>query len=187
MKHFQRIAEGIDVLPTLLALHQHPELWNANTFRKDTPGTPHSQMSDIWVRYNDETKHKESGDYSTFNDPHISRWYPAYDSLPQLRPIIFGLMTRVEGVQLGGVLITKIPPGGRIDPHVDGGWHAEYFNTKLYVVLQSNPLCRNRVGDEVVVMRPGDVWYFDNTVEHEVVNDGDDDRITLIICIRCDR
>ena len=38
-----------------------------------------------------------------------------------------------------------------------------------------------------VAMAPGEVWYFDNLKEHEVVNDGPDDRITLIICLRCER
>jgi hypothetical protein len=36
-------------------------------------------------------------------------------------------------------------------------------------------------------MAPGEVWYFDNLKEHEVTNDGPDDRITLIICLRCER
>ena len=100
------------------------------------------------------------------------------------------LLRQVEGVRavrIGGVMITRIPPGGRIEPHADDGWHAKYYNTKLYVVLQSNPQCVNRVEDERVSMAPGEVWYFDNLKEHEVVNDGPDDRITLIICLRCDR
>lgn len=186
MKHFQQIHSGLDVAPLLLAIKQHPELWDQFTPRKTAPATPHAAMSDIWVRYNDIRKFVD-GDLTHFNDPHYPIWYPAYDALPQLRPIIFGLMARVEAVQLGGVLITKIPPGGRIDSHVDHGWHVEHFNTKLYVVLQSNSACFNRVEGETVSMQAGDVFWFDNTVEHEVWNDGDDDRITLIVCTRRDR
>lgn len=187
MKHFEKVADNIDVLPLLMALHTNPQLWGQEGYRKDTPGTPHTGMTDIWVRYNDITKYKESGDFTNFNGPHISKWYPAYDHLPHIRPIAFGLMARFQAVGLGGILITKIPPGGRVEPHIDEGWHAEFYNTKLYVVLQSNPYCRNRVGDEVVFMKTGEVWYFDNSVEHEVINEGTDDRITLIICMRCDR
>lgn len=186
MKHLQKIASGVDVLPLLLAVKQHPELWDQFTPRKIAPESPHTAMQDIWVRYND-IRNFADGDLSRFNDPHYPVWYPAYDALPQIRPIIFGLMARVEAVQLGGVLITKIPPGGRIESHVDRGWHVEHYNTKLYVVLQSNPQCLNRVEDEVVSMQAGEVWYFDNTREHEVVNNGDDDRITLIVCTRRDR
>jgi hypothetical protein len=39
--------------------------------------------------------------------------YPAWQLLPQLRPIIFDLMRRVEAVQLGRVLITRLAPGKR--------------------------------------------------------------------------
>lgn len=183
MKNFMKIAD-VDVMPLRLALLQHPELWNQNAVRKVAPGTPHAAMSDIWVRYNDDTECRKTGDYSKFNDAHDPIWYPAYYALPQLRPLIFWLMSRVEATRLGGVLITKIPPGGRIAPHADKGWHVEHYNTKLYVVLQANPQCVNRVEDESVLMQAGEVWFFDNTKEHEVVNDGDDDRITLIICMR---
>jgi aspartyl/asparaginyl beta-hydroxylase (cupin superfamily) len=33
-------------------------------------------------------------------------------------------------------------------------------------------------------MAAGEVWWFDNTVEHEVVNNSADDRIVLICDIR---
>ena len=187
MNNLVKIAHGIDTAPLLLELARQPKLWNRRRFRKDTPGTPHSEMSDIWLRYNDEKPFKESGDYSTFNDEHESVFYPEWFALPSVRPIVYAMMARTQATRLGGILITKIPPGGRIAPHADGGWHATYYNTKLYVVLQSNPQCVNRAEEEQVAMAPGEVWYFDNTKEHEVVNNGTDDRITLIICLRCER
>lgn len=187
MNNLLRVAQGVDVVPLLLALQRQPELWNQNPVRKDQKGSPHAAMSDIWLRYNDETLFKESANYSKFADSHESVFYPAWYALPQVRPIVMGLMARVEGVRLGGVMITKIPPGGAILPHADKGWHAEYYNTKLYVVLQSNPFCVNRVEKDSAAMAPGEVWYFDNLKEHEVINSGLDDRITLIICVRCEK
>jgi len=86
-------------------------------------------MSDIWVRYN---KLPEDGDYSHFNDEHISTWYPAYYVLTSIKRITDELMILVDGERLGGVLITKLPPGGRIDPHTDSGWHASYYD-KFFV------------------------------------------------------
>lgn len=183
MKNFLHIASGINVAPLAMALNLRPDLWNHHNERKEFEGTAHACTSDIWVRYN---LFKNLGDdYKKFSsEPHESAWYPAYRELPMLRPIIFGLMAKMEAVRLGGVLITKIPPGGRVLPHTDRGWHPEYYQTKVYVPILSNPHCINRVEDELVVMSPGDAWYFDNTVEHEVVNNGDTERITLIICMR---
>lgn len=187
MSGFVKIAQGLDTAPVLLALARQPRLWGRRNYRKDIPEGPHSQMTDIWLRYNDEKPFKESGDYSKFNEQHDSVFYPEWYALPQVRPIVYGLMARVEATRLGGILITKIPPGGRIEPHRDEGWHATHYNTKVYVVLQSNPQCVNRSEDQHVAMAPGEVWYFDNTKEHEVWNDGPEDRITLIVCMRCEK
>lgn len=176
MKHFLKIAEGIDVIPLLLELQRQPDLWDANTARKDRPDSPHREMSDIWIR------HAQSAEQ--FKTPHFARWCPAFGFLPSIRKLIFDSMSRVQASHLGGVLITRLQPGGRILPHTDRGWHPEFYNCKLYVVLESNPQCIFRVEEEQVSMRQGDVWRIDNTKEHEVVNDGETERMTLIICMR---
>lgn len=181
MKHFLKIAEGIDVLPLKLALQCQPELWNTINERKTFEGSSHKETSDIWVRYNDP-KNLDKG-YDEFTAEHDSVWYPAYYKLP-LRPIIFGLMARCEAVRLGGVLITKIPAAGKVLPHIDTGWHPEYYNIKLYVPIQTNEYVVNIVEDEQVIMKEGECWYFDNTKIHSVDNNGNDDRITLIICLK---
>lgn len=176
MRNFLQIASGVDVLPLLLQINLHPELWNANRERKDAPGSPHSEMDDIWVR------HAESRE--EFDGPHFAKWYPAYRELPSVRKMIFDAMARVQATHLGGVLITRIPPGGKIAAHTDFGWHPEFYNCKLYVVLASNQECIFRVEDERVAMETGDVWRIDNTKEHEVLNAGATERMTLIICTR---
>lgn len=183
MKNFAKIADGIDVVPLLLSIKQHPELWDQNPMRRVTEGTPHTEMKDIWIRFRpaDEFDPKNP---AAFIEPHFAVWYPAYYKLPALRAIIFGLMARVEATHLGGVLITRIPPGGHIAPHTDRGWHPEFYNTKLYLPIATNDKVTFRVEDERVVMETGDIWWLDNTVEHEVTNEGDTERMTLIMCMR---
>mgnify|MGYP001584863104 CR=1 FL=1 len=183
MKNFLKIAEGIDVLPLLLALQRQPELWDRHPARKIAPDSPHAQMSDIWVRYNDDSPYEASGDYSRFNDAHFPVWYESYYALPELRPLIFGTMARVEGEHLGGVLITRIPPGGRIEPHRDDNWHVQFYS-KFYLSLESAPGANFYCGDEVIAPRPGDCYYFDNREEHGVENNSNENRTTLIICVR---
>ncbi len=178
MKNFLKIADSVDVLPLVMELHRQPELWNMHRARKDAPGSPHVEMSDIWIR------HASSAE--EFVTPHFAKWYPAFSKLPSARKMIFDCMARVQASHLGGILITRIPAGGKILPHSDRGWHPEFYNCKLYVVLKSNPQCVFRVEDERVAMNAGDVWWIDNTKEHEVVNAGDTERMTLIICMRCD-
>lgn len=178
MENMLKVCDNVDVLPLLTELHTHKELWNSIPARTENKNSPHYGADDIWVRYNDPSN-LAAGD-----TPHFAVWYPAYHKLPALRSIIFPLMARFSATQLGGILITRIPPGGSIKPHVDSGWHPAHYPLKLYVVLKGNDKCVNRVGEDRVAMRTGEVWYFDNMVEHAVVNGGDEERITLIICLR---
>jgi len=97
--------------------------------------------------------------------------------------VVYSLMAMTQAVHLGNVLLTRIPPGGQIEPHIDTGWAPEWFTSKFYVVLQSDR-CVNVCGDESVQMRAGEVWRFENRVTHSVDNRGDVDRISLIITMR---
>ena len=111
MKNFLKIAEGCDVMPLMCALVYQPDLWNQNTLRTTIPGTPHSQVSDIWLRFNDMERAKKTGDASYVFDEHESIEYPAFHALPAAQKLIFELMVRVRGERLGRCLITKLPPG----------------------------------------------------------------------------
>jgi quercetin dioxygenase-like cupin family protein len=181
-----KIASGLNVSPLLLALKRQPHLFGKYKQRAEAYGTPHSQMTDIWVRYNNIDKHLETNDISTINDPHISEWYPAYYALPQVRPIVFSIMTLVDGEQLGGVLITKLPPGGRIEKHVDTNWHARYYD-KYFVPIQCAPGATFNFDDGTIYGQPGDIWWFDNSKPHWIENNSNEDRIGMIVCIRSDR
>ncbi|PTB28841.1 hypothetical protein C9I56_11160 [Paraburkholderia caribensis] len=186
MRFFTRLASNINVRPLVERLDAHPELWDQFGFRKNGKGSPHGGMSDIWVRYNDVKPYAERGDYAGFNDAHVPVWYPAYEVLrDELDEVLFPVMTSVQGEMLGGVLITRIPAGCGIDPHVDTGWHVNYYD-KFYLSLRSEPGATFHCGDEVINPRPGDLYHFDNRREHWVRNDSDGDRMTLIICIRVD-
>ena len=187
---FLKIAEGFDVAPLRAQLAAHPELWGQIGWRKNIPGGPHAQMTDIWVRYNDIRPFAARGDFNGFNDEHESIWYPAYEKLPALRGLIYPLMAAVEGERLGGVLITRIPHGAGIAPHVDAGWHVEHYD-KFYLSIESAPgarfVCHEGGGRDVLEPKPGEVWRFDNRLPHSVENESGQDRVTLIVCIRTAR
>lgn len=190
MKHFSKIYDGVDVAPLMAEIDANPQLWDAYNTRRTGKWTPHSGMTDIWVRYNDITPYLEAGNMAGFNDPHLPVWYPAFDALPSLKPILFELMAKVEGEMLGGVLITRIPPGGGIDPHIDKNWHVDYFD-KYYISLQSaegaNFCCDHDGVLEKLSPKVGECWLFDNRKNHWVENNSNQDRITLIICVRTKR
>jgi hypothetical protein len=181
MRNFALVATGIDVLPLVLDLHRQPELWNAHTARTGGAGA-FEGTDDIWVRFRDPA---ELTGREAFAEPFVPVMYPAWAALPHLRPLVFSLMARLEAVQLGGILITRVGPGRAVKKHNDRGrWHPEFFTTKAYIPLASNDKCVSTCADEAVVMGVGECWIFDNLKEHSTVNEGETDRITLIVSMR---
>lgn len=181
MRHFLKIAGGVDVLPALHALQARPELWNRDTLRTAHPSSPHVECDDIWVWFNAVDP---ANPEATIDAVQV-RPYPAWRELPQLRPLVLDLMRRVEGVQLGRVIVTRLKPGGRIAPHVDEGAPARVFR-RYQVALQSLPGCVFRIEDEAVSFQAGEVWWIDNRSRHSVENNSADDRIVLIVDVRLD-
>ncbi len=187
-RHFTRVLANVDVDPIRHQLDRNPDLWDTNKSRRSGEGSPHARMSDIWVRYNAPERF-DPANPRAFNDEHVPVWYPAWRSLTALRPIIFDLMALVEGEMLCGVLITRIPPGAGIAPHIDAGWHVA-FTEKFYLSINSAPgadfVCAQGGTIERLNPRTGEVWRFDNRTLHWVENNSAEDRITLIVCIRTD-
>lgn len=189
MKNFLRLGEGVNILPLLLAVQQKPYLWNQNTLRQTHQYSPHGEVEDIWLRFNDLKPFEgrtEAEARDEFLDQHESICYPGWHELPEAQHIVHSINAQVKGFRIGRVMLTRLAPGKRIYPHVDTGDHATYYE-RFHVVLQSSPGCLFRCGDETVQMRTGECWWFQNQVEHEVVNNGLDDRVHLIVDIHTGR
>ena len=168
----------VDVQPIAQALEAHPELWNQQTARTESPQSPHHGLDDIWCRFADPATMRDDGS-------HDSVWYPPADVLP-VRAVCLDIMRWVDGTQLGGVLITRIPAGKQCRPHVDPGWHARHYE-KIAVSIAAAPRQSFRFVGHELVTEPGDVFWFDNAYTHWVTNDSQSDRVTLIVCVRTER
>src|SRR5215467_14289057 len=96
MRNFQLVASNVDVMPLILALQIRSHLWNQHNFRTSYTGTPHRDVDDVLLRFSSPEK--------TVNPEHLNDvledmepvFYPAWQELPQVRPIVFDLMRRVE-------------------------------------------------------------------------------------------
>lgn len=165
MNNFIHIASGIDVFPLLLALHQQPDLWDQVPVRTQTPGSPHAHAHDILL-------HFQPLDGSV-SDPRECIWYEAAARLPQIRPLVYGVMARIEGERLGRVMLARLEPGHNIPAHSDVGEHPLQYEKipywrRIHIVLETDPAVLFRCGSEVVHMQQGEVWAFRNALEHEV-------------------
>ena len=181
MRHTHIVARGVNVEPTHLALLRNPTLWNRHRERLG-PKSPHRGVDDIWVRFND-IRSLDPDNIEAMTEEHDSVWYPAYQDLRCLDDLIFPLMAATRAERLGGVLITRIPPGKMVRPHIDSGWHSTYYD-KYAIQIAANSLQGWHNTDGTLVTQPGDVFWFNNQVLHAVTNESNEDRITLIVCLR---
>jgi hypothetical protein len=194
LRNFLKIAEGQDTLPLLLALSAQPELWNKYKVRttQEGPLSVHKSVDDIVLRYAPYTKGEDFMDKICSTISCVD--YPAWHKLPQAHPFIFGVMARVQGVHLGRVMISRVPPGGSIPPHSDRIGPAEelfpdrvppaLYYERYHVVLQSGAGVIFRADKEEVYMAAGEVWWFDNQTIHSVENNSASDRLHLVMDIR---
>lgn len=188
MNNFQMLPP-VDTTRLLLAIKRQPELWKEDTFLRDYPQAPFGEVESIMLRFpekrvfeqEEELERYKQGEH--FFDQHESVDYPPYALLPEARPMVMALMAYVQGERLGRVMINKIAPSGRIFPHADTPEHTDYY-TRFHIVLQSGAGCIIRAGDEQLDMRTGDVFWFNNKLEHEVVNNSNLDRISMVVDIK---
>lgn len=189
MRNFLKLAQGVDVMPLAHALARNPQLWHEDTYLRHYPQGPFGQIDSIMLRFPEKALVDSvvaQEEFLAKHDQHESIDYPAYATLPEARPLIMNLMNYVGGTRLGRCLINRIAPGGRIFPHCDSEDHAAYYD-RHHIVIQAAPGVDFRAGDEHAMMQTGEIWWFDNAVEHEVVNNSGVDRIHLIVDIRSSR
>lgn len=180
MKEFTRVATGLDLTAVRKEIAGNSHMFGEYGARKTAPNSPHSEMEDIWVRYGDISKMVEAGDYGEMAEEHDSIWLK---DMTAVKDLCFDIMAIVDGERLGGVLITRLPPAGKIKSHIDGGWHAGYYS-KYYVPIENEKGACFCFNTGVINPDIGDVWQFDNSKPHWVENKSRQDRIAMIICIK---
>jgi len=179
----EHLSSGYDVAPLVDQLARNPDVWDRYTLRtKGYEATPHKSVSDIWVRFRAWSEF--DGDAAKFaNTAHESVWYPVIHQIPTAWSLARRVVRDVGGGKLGGVLITRVPAGGEVKPHVDQGWHAGHYE-KFAVQVKGNAKQAFCFEDRKLSAMPGDLYTFDNSRCHWVTNGSDEERITLIICVR---
>ncbi|TMJ37928.1 MAG: aspartyl/asparaginyl beta-hydroxylase domain-containing protein [Alphaproteobacteria bacterium] len=76
-------------------------------------------------------------------------------------------------------MFSILSPGYHIPAH--SGVSKGILRTHLGLIIPKDAeKCRMRVDDKIQVWRPGEIFVFDDTYEHEVWNDTDDERVILL-------
>jgi len=173
MPKIEYLQRGLNVAGIYWHIQSNPHLWNQYTDRTAPADSPHHGLDDIWVRFVPHEAIKDG--------PQDCRWYL---DIPGVRQLCADIMHSVQGTELGGVLITRVPAGAEVKPHTDPGWHARRYE-KYAIQLTSAPgqrFCFEN--DEYLETQPGDVFWFNNEFLHWVTNPTQYERVTMIVCVR---
>jgi hypothetical protein len=171
MSNFRRVLTDIDVRPLLGQVANHSKLWNTNSSRTSVVSTVHYAVDDIILRF--PGKGVENWNLSPFN------------ALTEAQPIVFRLMGVVWGELLGRVVISRLPPGRTIPPHIDRLQNDRtMFYHRYQVPLASEPGVEFHIEDEQMFLEPGNAYWIANTKQHWVVNNSNAERISMIVDIR---
>lgn len=172
---------SLNVEPLRVQLREHPELWNEHRARTAHPRSPHRKTSDIWLRFRELSELNEP---ERFRETFECSWYPASDALAASKDLTAAICALMGPCELGGVLLTRIPPGACVYPHRDLGWHAEHYAEKIGVLIEGNSRQAFCFENREHRCDPGDAFVFHNQEPHWVENGTDESRITLIVCVR---
>ena len=112
-------------------------------------------------------------------DVHESRWTGASALYPIACRFLRDFAQERNGL-LGRAKIVCLPAGRRVYPHIDRG--AYYVvRDRYHLVLRSARGSWLKAGEEELRMHEGELWWFENRLPHEAVNDSDEYRIHLIM------
>lgn len=124
--------------------------------------------------------HRESDDIILRSGGEVCLDHIEMQILPMAKQLALGLMQTLGGVQLGGIIVSRLLPGAKLRPNVD---HDAFFS-RYHIVLQGLSGSLFTCGDETVCMASGEVWWIDRTAEHCAKNNSQDDTVHLLVDLR---
>lgn len=182
--NFELLGHGFHAPPNLWAnvdalrasLDAYPFLWDMETGRQAYPGSAHTIAKSILLRWGHERNPAAA------MRELACHWRPEY---LHLHKSLAGMIAWIESVTqsqgLGRVMLTKIPPGGRISEHQDEGRYADLYE-RVHLCIDAT-VGQNHfyVGRDHFSPNPGELWWFNHKQVHSVHNNGIIPRIHLIV------
>jgi hypothetical protein len=168
------------LVPLLEALEHHAIEFAAETWRQDTPGSPHFATKALFLRMPPGRATRESifESLDVIDRPLMGE--PAFrDAVAQI--------SALAGLPPARVLFAALRPNGVIPQHIDEGAYAAATH-RYHLCASTNPWAAMSVGSTMAQPRPGEVWFFNKHRPHSVCNFGPTWRVHLIVdCWRAGR
>ena len=113
-----------------------------------------------------------------YSDPSCSEFAstPFLDGCPYFRTVLKSFLCPLQAVRL-----MKLSSGSRIREHTDHDLAAENGTARLHIPIVTNDGVDFRLNGTRVFMNEGECWYLRLSDPHSVENNGDSDRVHLVI------
>jgi mannose-6-phosphate isomerase-like protein (cupin superfamily) len=95
-------------------------------------------------------------------------------------PCIQRVLAQLPGTKTS-VRLMNLEAGAHIKEHTDQDISFEEGEARIHIPIQTNNRLAFFVEDEQIVMREGECWYLNLQLRHRVRNDGDTNRIHLVV------
>ncbi len=100
---------------------------------------------------------------------------PQMQRCPYIQQVLAGFR-----VVLGRSRLMRLGPGATVPPHSDVNY-CWFHRIRIHIPVFTSPRVSFSCGGQTVHMAAGEAWVFDNWREHAVHNDGDSDRVHLVV------
>jgi hypothetical protein len=99
----------------------------------------------------------------------------------EIKELIEKLLVLNPGI-VARVMYIKLPAKKNVPHHKDSGWYLSNVK-RFHIPVLTNDKVSYTVNDELKFMKVGECWEINNTAYHSVFNDGDTDRVHLVVDI----
>ncbi len=116
-----------------------------------------------------------------YSDPTCTEFgdTPFLDSTPYYRSVLNRFHCSLQAVRL-----MKLGPGSRIKEHTDHDLSAESGTARLHIPIVTNAGVDFKLNGTRVVLGEGECWYLRLSDPHSVENNGESDRVHLVIDVQ---
>ena len=171
MSHFRYVAD-YDVAPIAAAVAAHDDLFKAESWRQDYPGSPHAGSETIFLR---APRHGtvRSILYSLDCEDRPAVLFPEFRAALEF-------ISDAERMPLARAMVIRLLPHAVVAEHTDVGTYADRTERYHLPIVTSTAVVMT-VDGEHAALPPGEVWWFDKHAPHSVVNGGDAARVHLVV------
>jgi hypothetical protein len=177
-ENFKVLFRDLDISDLKSAILEVPQVdWDENKLRQKAFPNVARYTETIMLKFNGPTQNIEHPSKTKTFDA----WHKWKDLL---NPIIDRLETLYPNPFISKCIFPKLLVGGIINKHKDGGDTLTLVH-RIHVPIITNEDTLFTCGDETINMKEGYAYEVNNQRYHSVVNNGNTDRVHLLIDLYC--